>query len=104
MHPAALELKKQLQSRYGERLARFIVFGSHARGDHTYESDIDVMVSLHGDVTWETKYEVWDISLDVSLHHDVVLDVKILSEYDIQHTIIGASPFVESVLEEGIAI
>ena len=40
------ELKCGLVELYGDRLFSLILFGSHARGEATSESDIDVMVVL----------------------------------------------------------
>ncbi|MCA6604126.1 MAG: nucleotidyltransferase domain-containing protein [Pseudanabaena sp. 42896M_M3] len=40
------ELKSSLVELYGDRLFSMILFGSHARGEATSESDIDVMVVL----------------------------------------------------------
>jgi predicted nucleotidyltransferase len=40
------ELKSGLAEIYGDRLFSVILFGSHARGEATPESDIDVMVVL----------------------------------------------------------
>lgn len=104
MHPAIHELKKQIQNRYGGRLARFLIHGSYARGEHAPDSDIDVMVTLKGNMNWKTKHDIWDIALGINIRHDVVFDVQVFSEDDIQNTIIGASPFVETVMEEGISV
>ncbi len=104
MHKAVLELKKRLQEQYGDRLVRFMVFGSYARGEQTPESDIDIFVTLHGTVDGKTEFAIWDISYEIELEFDVILNVKVYSEEDIQHTIIGATPFVETVLEEGIVV
>jgi predicted nucleotidyltransferase len=43
-----LDLRRGLQSLYGDRLARLILFGSRARGDAEPESDYDVLVVLRG--------------------------------------------------------
>jgi predicted nucleotidyltransferase len=40
------ELKSALVELYGDRLFSVILFGSHARGEATSESDIDVMIVL----------------------------------------------------------
>jgi len=104
MHPAVLELKQQLLDRYGDRLVRFIVFGSYARGDQTPESDIDVFVSLKGTVDRQIEDEIFGIYFSIELERDVVLDVKTFSEEDIQNTIVGAIPLVENVLREGIPV
>ncbi len=60
MHPAIHELKKRLLDRYGERLVRFIVHGSYARGEHTPESDIDIMISLNHPVDYQLKFAIWN--------------------------------------------
>ncbi|MBI4613830.1 MAG: nucleotidyltransferase domain-containing protein [Planctomycetes bacterium] len=45
-HAAVLDLARRLRGTYGERLARLVAFGSHARGDATEDSDIDILVVL----------------------------------------------------------
>lgn len=104
MHPAVLELKSRLQDKFGDHLKRFIVFGSYIRGDNTPESDIDVFVTFDKEIDWKFKKEVLKISFDVELEYEVVLDVKMYSEYEILHTIAGATPFVENVFREGVAV
>jgi len=101
MHPAVLELKKRLQDRYGDRIVRFLVFGSYARGDNSPESDIDVFVALFGKVDWKTEIDIFDIAYEIDLEYDILFDVKVFSEEDIQSTILGVTPFMEAVLREG---
>jgi len=43
-------LKICLQEIYGDRLLKTILFGSHARGEASGDSDIDVLVVLKGDI------------------------------------------------------
>jgi uncharacterized protein len=42
------DLAGRLRTRYGDRLERFVIFGSRARGDASEESDIDLLVLLEG--------------------------------------------------------
>jgi len=44
------DLRAELESIYGQRMANLILFGSQARGDAAPGSDVDVLVVLHGDV------------------------------------------------------
>lgn len=101
MHPAVLELKKRIHDRYGNRLVRFLVFGSYARGDNTPESDIDIFVTLQGEVDLKTEMAVWDIAYDIDLEFDVTLDVKVFSEEDLHNTILRITPLVINVMKEG---
>jgi uncharacterized protein len=53
MNPAHLrnvlsEFRAYLEQEYGDRLAQVILFGSQARGDAQPDSDVDVLIVLHG--------------------------------------------------------
>lgn len=50
-----------LRAHYGERLRGLYLFGSRARGDHTPESDVDVVVLLD-DGDWRLFSEKMDIA------------------------------------------
>lgn len=42
--------KEALKELYGDRFAGLVLYGSMARGDYNDESDIDLLVLLHGEV------------------------------------------------------
>lgn len=46
--PVLRRLRTGLETMYGDRLARVVLFGSRARGDHRLDSDYDVAVFLRG--------------------------------------------------------
>ena len=104
MHSTAFELKQQLLDRFGDRLVRFIVFGSYARGDNTPDSDIDILITLKGSVNWELKCEIINLTYEIELERDVIMDIKVYSEEKIQNTLVGATPFIENVMTEGIPV
>ncbi len=39
----------------------------------------------------------------VEMEYDTILDVKVFSEDDIRNTILGATPFIVTVLQEGVS-
>ncbi len=48
------EVKQAMQTLYGDRLDRVILYGSYARGDFHAESDVDYMVVLRDDAFRQT--------------------------------------------------
>ncbi len=44
------DLRGRLEALYGKRLHAVVLYGSHARGEATPDSDVDVMVVLEGEV------------------------------------------------------
>lgn len=102
---AIVALKTALSARYGDKLAKVVVFGSVARGDDKPESDIDVLVVLDNQVpaTSREEREIRDCVYDVELGNEVVFDIKAFSTNDMLAAV-GRTPFMENVLREGIAV
>lgn len=96
------ELKNCLQSLYGDRLAKVLLFGSQARGEATDNSDIDIMVILKGDVipSQEIARTIDDVA-GISLANDVVLSCVFMPEsrYETER-----SPLILNVRREGLAV
>lgn len=62
-------LRRQLEALYGERLQGVYLFGSHARGEATPDSDVDVLVVLdtitdYGEEIRRTGSLISTLSLD----------------------------------------
>jgi predicted nucleotidyltransferase len=102
---AIAAFKKALAGRYGGRLAKIYVFGSVARGDDKPGSDIDILVVLDGEAPASSSDEmgIRDCAYDVELGMEVVFDIKALSTGDMA-TPAGRTPFMESVMREGVAV
>ena len=80
------ELRVQLEPVYGDRLVRLAVYGSHARGDATEGSDIDVLVVLRGDVSPCTEIARTERQVaQVSLAHNTTVSCVFVSEEQFQH-------------------
>ena len=96
------ELRRQLESLYGERLVALVLFGSQARGDAQPGSDIDVLVVLKGTV--EAGAEIsrtGQIVADLSLDNDVVISCVFMDEDRFLHR---AGPLLRNIRREGVAV
>jgi predicted nucleotidyltransferase len=96
------ELKAALVELYGERLEGVYLYGSYARGDFTEDSDIDVLVVLHGDV--KPGAEITRLSpllSEICLRHGLLLSVFPVSAEDHKTR---QSPFMVTVRREEVRI
>ena len=81
------------------------MFGSEARGQATPESDIDVLVVVQPDdqsVALETR--VVDIAFDVNLAFNVFISPSVITLAILHHPVWRETPFIETVLREGVAL
>lgn len=76
---ALKELKENLNSFLDERLVRFVLYGSRARGDYDSQSDIDVAIIVRG-LTRDLKNQILDVVAEVEFKHLVPLSAFVLSE------------------------
>lgn len=95
------ELKAGLERIYGERLKRVVLFGSQARGDARWDSDVDVLIVLAGGADKAAEGRRRKLAAEVSLRNDVVIASKAVSEEDYLHS---AHNVYEFAREEGVAI
>ena len=96
------EMRQALKDIYGDRLVRIMLFGSHARGDASLESDIDALIVLKGAVRpGEEIARTGEITAALSLKHDVVISCTFVSaaRYETEQ-----SPLLINVRREGVAV
>lgn len=96
------EARAELDQLYGERLVKVILYGSHARGEAHEESDVDVLVVLHGEFrVYDEIKRTSEIVLDASLRHEEALSLLFFSErqyFNPHH------PLMMNINEEGIVV
>jgi predicted nucleotidyltransferase len=96
------ELRQGLEELYGPRLERMVLFGSQARGEATPDSDVDVLVVLHGDVRpIEEIRRTGGLVSEVSLHAGIDVAVTFISADRFRSE---TSPFVLNVRRDGVAV
>ena len=97
------ELKNGLVEIFDDQLNAVYLFGSFARGEGKLpDSDIDVMVVLNGEFNyWKTYERAAQLIADVSLEHDVVVSVKLVSQDNYAKS---RMPLYINVRKEGVSV
>ena len=96
------ELRTRLQTLYGPRLVKLVLYGSQARGDAEPGADIDVLVVLRGDVSpWEEIGRTGDIVADLSLRHDETIACVFMDE---ARFTTRNGPLLRNIRREGVPL
>jgi len=75
------ELKDVLKLVLGDRLVRFVLYGSRARGDYDSDSDLDVAIVVR-DLTRVLKHQILDIVAEIEFKYLIPISTLVLSEED----------------------
>jgi predicted nucleotidyltransferase len=77
-------------------------FGSRARGDATWESDLDVCVVVDR-LTHADDYTIGDIAWEVGFEHGLVIVPICFTREALERGPMSASTLVANILREGLA-
>jgi uncharacterized protein len=95
-------LKEYFKQIYQDRLDKIILFGSRARGDERFDSDIDILVVLKGVFNYSEEIEkTGDFLSSLGLENNIVISRAFV---DLQTFISEDSPFLLNVKREGIVL
>ncbi len=81
---ALIELKESLNDFLGERLIKFVLFGSRAVQDYDNKSDIDVAIIVKG-LTRDLKNHVLEKVAHIEFGHLVPISTLVLSEVEFEN-------------------
>ena len=96
------QCKQALQELYGERFAGLVLYGSMARGDYHDESDIDLLVLLHGEVNpYREVRPIGEALFPLQLESSHYISAQAMSLADHRHC---RWPFYLSIRREGITL
>ena len=96
------ELKKAFVAIYGDRLRGIYLYGSYARGDFSDASDVDLLVTLSGEVNpYREISRASEIVSDISLRYDLLI-----ATYPVPVDWLWErrSPLFENVRREGVLV
>ena len=100
VHAALQDVRVALRETYGDRLSRFIVSGSHARGEAHEDSDLDVLIVLDAPVDPLTEARCTsEIVIDAAVAHGVALSLVHVSANEFVHR---DRPLLRNISREGV--
>ncbi len=95
-------LRQEMKNLLGEQLEAIYLYGSHARGEATPDSDIDVLVVLHGDFEYPVLLDrTSDLICKLSLENDTVISRVFITKEKFEQ---ANSPFLLNVQREAVPV
>ena len=81
----------------------FRVFGSRARGNATWESDLDIFIELEA-ASPTTRRRIEDLAWEVGFAADVMISPFVVTREQLEAGPVGASPLIREIMAEGVAL
>jgi hypothetical protein len=100
---AGEELRRRLQALLGENLLEVRLYGSWARGQAAPDSDVDLAVIVRR-VDLETWQRVQEQTARLSLEHDLVLSVNLLSQQEWEELKRLRTVYAQQLEKEGVLL
>jgi len=99
---AIYELKNKLSKSYPE--VELILFGSKARNDSEEFSDIDILILLDKEISYNLKDNIIEIAYDIELKQDIVFGFVIENKKLWKSSRYKVMPLYQNVQREGILV
>ncbi|MFB6230675.1 MAG: nucleotidyltransferase domain-containing protein [Salinibacter sp.] len=95
-------LRARLENLYGDRLREVVLYGSHARGEASEASDVDVMVVLEGELdAWTGLQRMSRPVYDLELETEEMITLCPISRTEFEQK---EHPLLVNVHREGITV
>jgi len=94
---------REIKKRYGDEIREIILFGSHARGEATIESDIDLLVITTSD-WYEMQKKLSEVIVEFLLETGEYISAKAVNveEYEFMKKL--RTGFYENIKREGVVV
>ena len=102
---ALREYIKGLHNIYGSVIEKIILYGSYARGDFNYSSDVDilVLVNMDDDGIRNKKTELANFTFDVEMACGVVFS-PVVANAKMYYRCMDILPFYRNIQDEGVKL
>jgi predicted nucleotidyltransferase len=81
---------------------RIWAFGSRARGDATWESDLDVCIVVD-ELAYEDRQTLSTLAWEVGFEHELLITTICFTTEEFEHGPMSESTLVMNILREGVA-
>lgn len=96
------QLKDKLIQCFGDDIKDVILFGSRATNKATEYSDYDIVIIVNRDYDWKYKNNIYDSVFDIEYQYNITIDVHLVSDYELKHSLRGAHPLFQKAIKNGI--
>ena len=97
------DLKQKLEYEFNDLIEKVILFGSQINGKASEFSDYDILVVLKKDYDWKIEEKIIDLSYEVALKYDIIIDMKVISVNELNN-LRGKQPYIINALYYGVGI
>lgn len=102
-HDAINHFKNQLAGHFERRVHLIQLFGSKARGDHTENSDIDILVIIDSLAEQDRDF-VYELIMEIVGTYEIYISVTLCSKEEFDHYMEIPTIFIQNVMREGIRL
>ena len=95
-------IKNQIIAKNGNIIDDIVLFGSRINGASAAESDYDLLVVLNKQYDWKLKDKIIESLIDVEIENNIIIDLHVISTYDINNTLRGMEPIYQNALKFGL--
>jgi len=92
------DLKQKLEYEFNDLIEKVILFGSQINGKASEFSDYDILVVLKKDYDWKIEEKIIDLSYEVALKYDIIIDMKVISVNELNN-LRGKQPYIINALK-----
>ena len=99
---ALREIKSGVMARFDAK--DFLLYGSAARGEAEYESDLDLMIVVSDPISRLKRHEITDIVFDVNLKFGTNFSTLVVDRESWESGLVSVLPLREEIMREGIRL
>ena len=97
------EVVKAILSVLGDDVVKIILYGSVARGDNTWESDVDIAVLTKKYYDWSAQRKLYDDLWEYDLKYCTIFSIIPIQE-DTFNALINVKLFYRNIIKDGITL